>query len=195
MSDNKQSKSTSKTLTSVSKFKCPNTTTIKQLLLPFIAKSIESMIETSYLENDFEAIQQDNSIFYNKDLPEKSILEYLQRLAKYSKADISTLVIMSIYVDRIVEDFSFVITEYNAYRYFYNYLISIFYRILSSALIAAIKYNEDIIYSNNYYSKICGVSLNEFNQLESSFLEYIDYSLYIDSNYYLECFDYFKSSI
>ncbi len=48
----------------------------------------------------------------------------------------------------------------------------------------AIKFISDIYYSNSYYAKVGGVNLEEVNNLELSFLEYIDYKLLIET----ECF-------
>lgn len=45
---------------------------------------------------------------------------------------------------------------------------------------AAIKYNEDDFYSNQYYSKVGGVTLQEINALEDEFLKMINFSLWID---------------
>jgi hypothetical protein len=49
-----------------------------------------------------------------------------------------------------------------------------------SAVLAAIKFNEDDFYSNQYYSKVGGVSLQEINGLESEFLKLIGFSLWIE---------------
>jgi hypothetical protein len=49
-----------------------------------------------------------------------------------------------------------------------------------SALLASIKYNEDDFYSNLYYSKVGGISLNEMNNLEDDFLQKIKFNLWID---------------
>lgn len=53
-------------------------------------------------------------------------------------------------------------------------------RILLTAVILAIKYNEDDFYSNTYYGKIGGVSLEELNKLEEEFVNKIEFTFWID---------------
>ncbi len=54
-----------------------------------------------------------------------------------------------------------------------------------TSMIISIKYNEDDCYSNNYYSKVAGISLQELNYLESEFLRLIKFDLFVDeANFY-----------
>ena len=53
-------------------------------------------------------------------------------------------------------------------------------RMLLTSILTAIKYNEDDFYSNTYYAKVGGISLQEINSLESEFLGLIDFNLWID---------------
>jgi hypothetical protein len=57
------------------------------------------------------------------------------------------------------------------------------------------KYNEDIVYSNNHFSKVAGVSILEVNFLESHLLELLSYELFISEEQYKECLDYLLNSI
>lgn len=52
------------------------------------------------------------------------------------------------------------------------------------SVLVAIKFNEDDFYSNNYYSKVGGISLEETNKLEVAFVELIDYRLFVDEEVY-----------
>lgn len=47
-------------------------------------------------------------------------------------------------------------------------------------LVLAIKFNEDDYFSNEFYSKVCGVSNQEFNKLESEAYDLLDHTLWID---------------
>ena len=53
------------------------------------------------------------------------------------------------------------------------------YRILFTAILVSIKYNEDVIYDNLYYAKIAGLPVKEINYLERKFLEIINYDLFV----------------
>ena len=51
-------------------------------------------------------------------------------------------------------------------------------------MIVAIKYNEDDFFSNEFYSKVGGVSKKEINKIEYEFLSLIDFSLFVDEEIY-----------
>lgn len=48
------------------------------------------------------------------------------------------------------------------------------------SLIMAFKYQEDDIYTNNYYARVGGIKVDELFNLEVEFLEMLDFNLYID---------------
>jgi hypothetical protein len=47
------------------------------------------------------------------------------------------------------------------------------------SLLVSIKYNEDENFSNKFYSKVGGISLDETNFLEIQFLNLLEYRLYV----------------
>jgi hypothetical protein len=49
-----------------------------------------------------------------------------------------------------------------------------------TSILTAIKFNEDDFYSNTYYAKVGGISLQEINNLENEFLTLINFNLWID---------------
>jgi hypothetical protein len=126
---------------------------------------------------------QSKMIFSSKKIPKISISEYIQRIIEYTEIENSSLIMSLIYLDRICKK-DIMITELNIHRF------------LLMSLIISIKINEDIIYDNNYYSKVAGISIKEFNQLESEFLKLINFKLYISEEeflkykFYLEHFTY-----
>ena len=111
-------------------------------------------------------------LFFSKIIPKISIQNYLQRIVKYTKLETSTLILMLIYIDRISESNSIQITKNNAHR------------LLLSSSIISIKVNEDEYFSNSFYAKVGGISLQEVNFLEKEFLKLIKYRLWIDQNLY-----------
>jgi len=48
----------------------------------------------------------------------------------------------------------------------------------------AIKFNEDDYYSNEFYSKVGGITNQELNYLESEAYKLMDYSLWVDLVFY-----------
>ena len=135
----------------------------------------EYLLTISTLLQEIVDEQQDKkdlkrTIFYSKLIPEISIQSYLDRIIKYSNLETSTIIMTLIYIDRICEYNSLLITKHNVHR------------MLLSAMIVSIKVNEDDLFSNSFYAKVGGVSLQELNKLEQGFLSLIRFRLYIDIN-------------
>jgi len=139
--------------------------------------------ENKNIKNYKEILMKQNKlIFTANSVPKISIFDYLVRILKYSFIERSTLIISLIYIDRLCELSKLTLTYYNIHR------------ILVGAILIAIKYNEDSIYNNKYYSEIAGVSLNELNLIESKFIELCNCKMFVSNkvfeNYscYLESF-------
>ena len=105
--------------------------------------------------------------FTNKFIPSITIKDYILRLAKHSKVNESTIIIVLIYIDRICNINHLNLTYYNIHK------------LILASFILAIKYNEENYYSMSYYSKIGGISLSELNNLEFECLILIRYNLFI----------------
>ena len=114
--------------------------------------------------------EQENSIFNSKKIPEISLINYLERIRKYSEIENNTLIISLIYIDRLLQKSDLILTPFNIHRIFFT------------SILLSIKYNEDIIFEFSYYSKIAGINSKELKIYESEFLKIIDFILYIDKN-------------
>ena len=132
------------------------------------------------IQNEKKKVQKNSSHYYDSDfscktIPNISIEDYLKRIIKYTQLEESTLIIALIYIDRILENKNFKLSKYNVFR------------VLLSAILIAIKYNEDEIYDNSCFAEIFGLNIKELNKLESKFLELIDFKLFT-SNEELELY-------
>ena len=122
-------------------------------------------------------INQNRQIPYDKNKTDKafshpsppkiSILDYLSRIQKYLNLNNSTFIIALIYIDRVCKKNSIALTKYNIHRF------------LLSAILIAIKYNEDIIYENSYYSRVVGITTKELGKLENKFIQLIGFKLFV----------------
>ena len=139
-----------------------------------------SEILTSIIQNNRKNKngKKDNSPFVHEHAPKISIFDYLLRIQKYSNIENSSFIIALIYIDRICTKKRIILTKYNIHR------------ILFTAILIAAKYNEDIIYDNLYYSKIAGVEIKELLVLENTFLNYIDFELFISNDIYKQYSEY-----
>ena len=137
-----------------------------------ITKSIISVL-TELIEKNQKNINNNNlnlddDIFNSKSIPNISTYDYMLRIVEYSNLEENTLILSLIYIDKIARIKK--ITKYNIYKY------------LITSVLIALKYNEDEIYNNNYYSQIGGINNEELMQLELNFLVLIDFNTHINNN-------------
>ena len=135
---------------------------MSKILNQLISKNKNSLNYKKIIRN------QRNSIFSAKDPPQISILDYLNRIKYYSQIENNTLICSLLYIDKLCTSNEIVLTELNIHR------------ILFTAILLSLKYNEDLIYKMDYYSKIAGVSLKELKNLEFEFVSKINFELYIN---------------
>ena len=119
--------------------------------------------------------------FLSKKIPSVSIKIYLERLAKYSKIENNTLLLILIYIDRVCEINKIRLNYFNIHK------------MILGGMLVAIKYNEDDYFSNSFYAKVGGVTKNEIDTLEYEFLCLIDFSLYVSEDLFLKYYDYIRS--
>lgn len=101
--------------------------------------------------------------------PSVSLRTYvITRLLKYMKPSIEILSIALALIDRMLsKNKELLITFENIHR------------LLSIAITIAIKFSEDSHSTNEYYSRVAGMSIGEFNSLEILFLKYLDSNAWI----------------
>lgn len=111
--------------------------------------------------------------------PSIKIKDYLEQLYKFGKMEGSSLILMVIYIDRFCNINKIKLSH------------QIIHKLILSALIVAIKYNEDEMFSLKMYSRIGGVTQAELSFLELCFITCIDFNLYITDELYVKYHDYF----
>ena len=134
-----------------------------------LSNKITSLIEiliNNNKNNKRRKISKD--IFTGRTLPKINLNDFINRIIAYTEIEKNTLICSLIYLDEI--DKKKPITEFNIHRIFF------------SCVLISIKYNEDDIFKNDYYAKIAGVTLNEINKMESTFISLLDFNLYINPN-------------
>jgi hypothetical protein len=135
-----------------------------------------------------EISSQNSNVEYNPDdpfstkSPPKVTLQYFfGRIKRYSKIEKSTLIIILIYADRMCTTSGIILNPHNIHR------------IILGCLLLAIKYNEDIYFTNEQYAKIGGVTLQEINDLESFSIDLLDYNLFISEDIYQKYLNYISN--
>ena len=97
--------------------------------------------------------------------------------------NLSSLILSIIYIDRFCELNGYILSLNNIHR------------ILLAACLLSIKFNEDININTKYYANIAGVSVADLNNLEHYFYIKLNFSLYIDYDFYQKYFEYFCKNI
>lgn len=137
------------------------------------------VIENLKNKDNMLIIEKQKRYFFHSNLQTKiSIHAYLERILKFSHCEESTLVIGLIFIDRICEINNLLLTPNNVHR------------LILISIISAIKYNEDECYSNGYYAKVGGITLEEINRLEYEFLKLMRYSMFINGGLYHKYYQY-----
>ena len=147
-----------------------NSLKLQNILIENISSILESLIEENKnLKNYREIISKQKILmFYSSNIPSISIKDYLYRIQYYSEFEDNTLILALIYIDKISDISSILLSEYNIYK------------ILFTSILIAIKYNEDLYYDNKFYAKIAGVTPKELKKMEIEFLRLIKFELYVN---------------
>lgn len=146
---------------------------------------IAHIFQTKITEGD--QLQRKNknpkTYFCAKTAPALSIKKYLLHLVKNLGTPPATLILMMIYVERLLQSLTqalastgsqcqYLLTSNNAHR------------IILSALLLAHKYSIDVAYPFSLLAKVVGVTCEELKILESEFLVFVKFDLYVSQDLY-----------
>lgn len=115
--------------------------------------------------------------FSSNQIPSISINDYLFRLVRFTEIEQSTLIMTLIFIDRFCQKNKAKLDYYNIYK------------IILSALTAAISYNEEAEYKNEFLSRVGGIPLKEMNILQYNFLILIDFELFVDEKIFFQYYN------
>ena len=143
-------------------------------LINSISNALTTILEENKKLNNYKEIikKQSKMVFSAKSIPNISINDYLSRIQLYSGIEKSTLIMSLIQIDHICKRAELILSYYNIHR------------LLFTAVLISIKYNEDSYYDNKFYAEIAGVKLKELKMLEYSFMELNDFNAFINHKEY-----------
>eukprot|EP00931_Biecheleriopsis_adriatica_P007156 TRINITY_DN108474_c0_g1_i1.p1 TRINITY_DN108474_c0_g1~~TRINITY_DN108474_c0_g1_i1.p1 ORF type:complete len:280 (-),score=69.50 TRINITY_DN108474_c0_g1_i1:60-899(-) len=111
--------------------------------------------------------------FHSKVEPSVGVEPYIQRMWQYFNCSESCHVMALVYIDRVVKlNPEFVVSNLTIHR------------LLAVATLVSAKFSDDVYFSNAYYAKVCGLSLQELNRLEGCFLQMIKWKLSVPNTEY-----------
>lgn len=96
-----------------------------------------------------------------------SLERYIKRINKYSGTEPGDIITACIYIVRLYTSGAIRITARNMHK------------ICAISIMTAEKYNHDSTWSNKSYAGIFGVKLQELNVIENTFLDLLDWELYV----------------
>lgn len=129
-----------------------------------------------------QVIQKKRKSHFNAvSAPSISIEDYLTRICTYSNPEVPTMICSLIYIDRLCSNGTIYLSKYNIHR------------ILFTSILLALKYNEDEMYTLDYYASIAGVSKKELSKLEAEFLSIINFNLCVNGDEYTKYYNYLTS--
>merc|ERR1719313_363102 len=115
------------------------------------------------------------TLFDSVRAPAIGIGEYLQRIQKYFGATPECFVIALVYIDRVLAgNREFKITALNVHR------------LAITSVLLAVKFFDDVFYTNSYYAKVGGVRTRELNSLETLFLRLVKWRLCVSPEEYAQ---------
>jgi Cyclin len=94
----------------------------------------------------------------------------LERLNKYASCSPECFVLALVYIDRLIQKNTLLLTSLNVHR------------IIITSLMLAAKFFDDAYFNNAYYAKVGGVPTVEINALELEFLFSINFSLHVSTD-------------
>lgn len=147
---------------------------VNKELLSAVALTLKKVLDENKNLANYSKIKKEQSklVFYSQRAPTITLYDYLYRIQLYSEVSDSTIIIALIYIDRICDSSIILLNSNNIHR------------LLFGSIIAAIKYNEDTFYDNKYYAEIAGVSFKELQKIEETFLDLIQFELFVGKQQY-----------
>ena len=149
-------------------------------LIKAISQTLVSILENNKKKSNYkEKVKKQNKMAFSANLiPNISIEDYLLRIQTYANIEKSTLIISLIFIDKLCHTADVTLTHYNIHR------------ILFTAVLISIKYNEDSFFDNQYYSDIAGVKIKELKLLEYTFVSMVDFNFYVSNEIYQKYLEY-----
>ena len=155
---------------------------LQKRIIKSIAQNLKGIIKENIQNNQMKFVIK-SDIFYLNHFPPISIEDYINRIYKGTKMNISTLILSIIYIDRFCETNGYILSLNNVHR------------ILLAACLLSLKFNEDVNIDAQYYANIAGVPINDLNNLECYLYVKLKFSLFVEHDFYQKYFEYFSKSI
>ena len=153
---------------------------LKNHIINSIVANLKDIIEENKQNGRNKYTFKDN-LFYLEQVPNITLEKYIRHIVRYTKMNISTLILSVIYIDQFCDKYRYVITLNNIYR------------LILIAIYISLKYNEDIPINTRAYATIVGVSPEDLKNLEYQMCMALEFSFFVKDEYYQQYFVYFSN--
>ncbi|XP_076942045.1 cyclin-P3-1-like, partial [Bidens hawaiensis] len=136
-------------------------------VLSLLSSLLQKHVETNEKLLQTTQIKDVPTVFHGSRAPTLTIQQSIDRIYKYSRCSPSCFVGAHIYIDRLIQSQSIILTSLNVHR------------LLITSIMLAAKFIDDAFFNNTYYAKVGGITRAEMNRLELKFLFGIDFQLYV----------------
>ena len=150
---------------------------LQKQIIKSIAQNLRDIIKENIRKNLMKYVKYD--LFYIGRNPPISIEDYINRIYKMTKMNISSLILSVIYIDRFSELNGYILSMKNIHR------------IILAACLLSIKFNEDINISPKYYAEVAGIPVYDLNNLEIYLCVKLKFSLFVSCDIYQNYYEYF----
>ena len=150
---------------------------MQKQIIKSIAQNLRDIIKENIRKNLMKYVKYD--LFYIGRNPPISIEDYINRIYKMTKMNISSLILSVIYIDRFSELNGYILSMKNIHR------------IILAACLLSIKFNEDVNINLKYYASIAGIPAYELNNLEFYLIVKLQFGLFVNYDIYQKYFEYF----
>jgi hypothetical protein len=122
-----------------------------------------------HFSDEYDVTRTD--VFGTRSRPAVPFKEYVMtRLSKYTRPSLDDMVRSLALIDHLI-------ARYEPYGLALTWRTS--HRLFALALTIMIKFNNDFCYTNQYYSRVAGISTKEFSNLEITFLKKIEFGVWL----------------
>jgi hypothetical protein len=149
---------------------------MQKQIIKSIAQNLRDIIKENIRKNLMKYVKYD--LFYISRNPPISIEDYINRIYKNTKMNISSLILSVIYIDRFSELNGYILSMKNIHR------------IILAACLLSIKYNEDVNVSSKYYASIAGIPVYDLNNLEFYLIVKLQFELFVNCDLYQKYLEY-----
>lgn len=142
--------------------------------MPRVVVALASILERVADRNDAAAVAELSAVvapasaFRATTKPGISVRAYMARIARFAGCSPACYVVAYVYLDRLLRRGRRLALAVDSYSV---------HRLLITAVLAAVKFMDDICYNNAYFAKVGGISLVEMNYLEVDFLFGVGFDL------------------